>query len=87
MDRGVAGFRFDALKHLFESTSMDDEQYVPGRENSTNFDDMIHKYTCDQPETVEIIYAWREFLDNYTIRKNSSFSRLVVIIGTTTTKL
>jgi len=75
MDRGVSGFRFDALKHLFESTIFDDEPYLPGKENSTNHDDMIHKYTCDQPETIEMIHSWRKYLDDYNSRKNSSTTK------------
>lgn len=30
--KGVVGFRFDALKHLFESDKFLDEPYFPGKE-------------------------------------------------------
>lgn len=75
LDKGVAGFRFDALKHLYESASLTDELYIEGKEGSMNYDDMIHSYTTDQPETIDIIYSWREFMEEYSRRKNSSLSR------------
>lgn len=75
MDKGVAGFRFDALRHLFESSSFTDEEYIKGKEGSTNYDDMVHSYTTDQPETIDIIYSWREFMDDYSRRKNLTLPR------------
>lgn len=75
MDKGITGFRFDALKHLFESELFEDEPYIEGKENSTNHDDMNHTLTCDQPETIDIIYKWRQFLDDYTIKKNLSLTK------------
>jgi len=75
MDRGVVGFRFDALKHLFESDTFHDEPYYPGKENSTNYDDMIHIYINDLPETIDLLYEWRDFMDDYTSKKNLTISR------------
>lgn len=74
MDKGVSGFRFDALKHLFESSTFLDEPYRKGKEGSLLYEDIDHIYTTDLPEDIEIIYAWREFMDNYTKRKNLSYT-------------
>lgn len=76
LDKGVAGFRFDAVRHLYENASFPDEEYIKGKEGSLNYDDMIHTYTTDQPEIFEIIYSWREFMDDY-VEKNKSFSRII----------
>lgn len=74
IEKGVIGFRFDALKHLYESETFEDEPFIKGKENSTNYDDLKHTLTCDQPETIEIIYKWRKFLEDYKTKKNSSFT-------------
>lgn len=75
MDKGVSGFRFDALKHLFESDKFLDEPYLIGKEGSLQYNDIDHIYTLDQPENIEIIYAWREFMDNYTKTKKPLYTR------------
>lgn len=73
MSRGVVGFRFDALKHLFESDLFLDEPYLPGKENSTRYYDTDHIYTTDQPEVFEIIYQWRKFMDDFSKKNNVPF--------------
>lgn len=70
MAKGVVGFRFDALKHLFESDKFLDEPYLPGKENTHKWSDMNHIYTLDQPEVIDIVKKWREFLDNFTRENN-----------------
>lgn len=77
LDRGVLGFRIDALKHLFEVEDLRDEPYLPGKENSTKYEDLDHICTTDQPEVYSIIQDWREFAINYTIRKNLKTSMYV----------
>lgn len=75
MSKGVVGFRFDALKHLFESDTFLDEPYFPGKENSSNYEDIDHIYTLDQPEVIEIIYRWREYMDNFAKENNATISK------------
>lgn len=75
MDKGITGFRFDAVKHLYESDSFEDEPYIPGKEGSDNYGDMNHTLTVDLPEVFDIIYEWRAFLDNYTKINNLPHSR------------
>lgn len=74
MDKGVTGFRFDALRHLFESDKFLDEPYLEGKEGSLIYDDIDHKYILNQPEDIEMVYEWREFMDNYTKTKKPSYA-------------
>ncbi|XP_055694569.1 maltase A3-like [Lutzomyia longipalpis] len=71
LDKGVDGFRVDALQNLFEIQLQSNGQYpdeplsnLTTDEDSFNYVD--HIYTMDQPETIEMIYQWREVLDKYT---------------------
>ncbi|CAD7012852.1 unnamed protein product [Ceratitis capitata] len=69
LDRGVDAFRIDAVPHFremrFENGTYPDE-FVSGFTNDTNhYQYYTHIYTKDQPENVELLYEWREFLDEY----------------------
>ena len=76
LDRGVVGFRFDALRHLYESDSLLDEPCLMTEEQcKVNYVSLNHTYTVDQPETIDIIREWREFVDNYTRSNNRPISR------------
>jgi len=76
LDKGVVGFRFDALKHLYESDLFLDEPCIMTEDEcKINYVSLNHTYTVDQPETIEIIREWREFVDNYTINNNMPISR------------
>jgi len=77
MDRGVVGFRFDALRHLYENKDFLNEPCLKeGNEcSSTKYDNWDHIYTIDQPENIDIIMEWREFMDNHTRSKNFPISR------------
>lgn len=74
MDKGVTGFRFDALRHLFESDKFLDEPYVKGKEGSQKYDDVYHIHILNQPENIEMVYAWREFMINYTKTKKPLYA-------------
>ncbi|KPI94589.1 putative maltase H [Papilio xuthus] len=72
LDKGVAGFRVDAVAHLFE---VDKEKfggkYPDEPLSGNNVDDpeshnyLSHIYTIDQEETYEMVYQWREVFDEY----------------------
>lgn len=70
LDRGVAGFRVDAVPYLFEHESFKDEP-LSGDETAgeTDYEYLTHIYTKDQPETYDMIYQFRELVDNYTAEK------------------
>lgn len=75
MDRGIVGFRFDAVKHLYESDSFLDEPCIGTEEAcATQYASLNHIYTVDLPETIEIIKEWREFTNNHTRNKNITLS-------------
>lgn len=70
LDRGVSGFRIDAVPHLFEIPKDSNGRFKdePRNENNNDPDDwgyLIHIYTTNQPETIDMIYQWREVLDEY----------------------
>lgn len=67
LDLGVDGFRVDTISSLFEVDGYPDEPLSgdPGStENDYGF--LLHPYTNDQPETYDMVYQWRELLDEYT---------------------
>lgn len=70
LDRGVAGFRIDAVPHLFE-VAADKNGRIPDEPISGNTNDtddygyLDHIYTVDQPETIDMLYQWRQVLDEY----------------------
>jgi len=75
MDKGVNGFRFDALKYLYENNSLLDEPFLPGKSNASDFMELDHIYTQDQPEVITTVIEWKAFMDDYTKSKNKSISR------------
>ncbi|XP_060865355.1 maltase A3-like [Metopolophium dirhodum] len=78
MDRGVIGFRIDATRQLYESDLFLDEPcLMSDYECTINFHSLNHIYTQDQPENIEIVREWREFIDNYTRNKNIPFSSYI----------
>lgn len=77
LDKGVSGFRLDALKYVYENISLPDEPFVPGGTNISDYMDIDHIYTTDQPEIIDTVKEWRAFIDNYSKSKNSSFPRLL----------
>ena len=73
MNKGVIGFRFDAVRHLYESDLFLDEPCLTdNQECIINFDSLNHTYTVDQPENIDIVMEWRKFIDNYSRSKNIS---------------
>ncbi|CAG9764642.1 unnamed protein product [Ceutorhynchus assimilis] len=68
LNMGVDGFRVDAVPHIYEDEQLRDEPIDPnsGVIDPNNYDYLKHIYTKDQPKTFELVYDWRNFLDNYT---------------------
>ncbi|EFA02637.1 Maltase A1-like Protein [Tribolium castaneum] len=76
LDQGVDGFRVDAIPHLVENEELLDEpkSNIPGY-NDTDYEYLDHIYTKDLPETFDMVYQWRQLLDDYT-NKNGGDSRI-----------
>lgn len=71
MEKGVSGFRVDAVPYLFEVDVGADGNY-PDESLSGECDDpdspcyLIHEYTQNIDETFDMAYQWREVLDKFT---------------------
>uniref|UniRef100_A0A182Q4Z7 alpha-glucosidase n=1 Tax=Anopheles farauti TaxID=69004 RepID=A0A182Q4Z7_9DIPT len=70
LGRGVAGYRIDAVPTLFEVAPDADGQYPdePLSGNTNNPDDpgyLVHIYTQDRNETLDMVYQWRAVMDQF----------------------
>ena len=69
LDRGVDGFRIDALRHLIKDAQLRDNpanpRYGPGDDP---YRALRPRYTTDQPEVHDAIRAMRELADGYPER-------------------
>ncbi|KOB77337.1 Alpha amylase [Operophtera brumata] len=83
LGKGVAGFRVDAIAHLFEvdkelyGGKYPDEPLASSLE--TNPDDygyLSHIYTTDQDETLDMVYQWREVFDEF--KEKDGLSRVMM---------
>lgn len=70
LERGIDGFRIDAIPYIYEYQN--DDGTFPDEPESGECDDVYgtcylsHIYTKDQPDTYNLVYDWRDLLDNYT---------------------
>ncbi|XP_050092348.1 maltase A3-like [Anopheles aquasalis] len=65
LDEGVDGFRVDAVPWLFETEGFPDEPVSGDSDDPLSQNYLRHIYTLDQPETVDMVYQWREVMDQY----------------------
>lgn len=83
LEKGVAGFRVDAIAHLFE---VDKEKYggkypdepISGDDldDPLSYNYLSHVYTKDQDETFDMIYQWREVFED--IKKKDGLTRVMM---------
>jgi alpha-glucosidase len=64
LDRGVAGFRLDAVSRLFEDSNLHDDPLLPGM-NAYGDQNIEHKYTDNLPEVHEVLREIRQVVDEY----------------------
>lgn len=69
LSRGAAGFRLDAINHLFEDSLLRDEP-VNSWATPDTYDYTDHIYTKDLDETYEVVYRFNDFVAAYA-RENS----------------
>jgi len=74
-DRGVAGFRLDAVDTLFEDPKLHDNPVLPGR-NEYGDPNEENKYNTNLPELHDVLKGLRKIADKYN----------AVLIGETATK-
>ncbi|XP_059617630.1 maltase 2-like [Phlebotomus argentipes] len=66
LEMGADGFRVDAINHLFEKEPLQDEpENWWGVTDPNDYGFLDHIYTKDLDETYDMIYQWRELLDDW----------------------
>ncbi|XP_055852310.1 maltase A1-like [Episyrphus balteatus] len=71
LGKGVSGFRIDAVPFLFEyideNGKFPDEPVTtdPKCPDPDDYCHLQHIYTNNQPETFDMVYQWRELVDNW----------------------
>ncbi|XP_033222582.1 maltase 2-like [Belonocnema kinseyi] len=65
MDKGVDGYRIDAINHMFEDERLLDEPRNDNNVPDDDYDSLDHIYTTDQNETYQVLKSWRKLLDDY----------------------
>ena len=64
LDRGVAGFRLDAVSRLFEDSDLQDDPVLPGK-NAYGDLNIQHLHTDNLPEVHEVLKEMRQLVDQY----------------------
>lgn len=77
LDKGVDGFRLDAINHMYEDNRFWDEPLTGWGEEGT-YDYLEHVYTKDQNETYSVVYEWRAFLEKYTKDNNLTDDKILM---------
>uniref|UniRef100_A0AAG5DWI5 alpha-glucosidase n=1 Tax=Anopheles atroparvus TaxID=41427 RepID=A0AAG5DWI5_ANOAO len=82
MARGVAGYRIDAVPTLFEIAPDVEGQYPdePLSGNTNDPDDpgyLIHIYTQDRNETLDMVYQWRAVTDQFQ-QEHGGIERIIM---------
>lgn len=78
LDRGVDGFRIDAIPHLFEKEDLNLEE-PPGPANS--FNPNLHMHTKNQPEIFDVVTDWKHVLDEYEAKDGKSRFLVAETVG------
>lgn len=67
LDRGVAGFRLDAVGNIFEDPNLHDDPVLPGK-NKLGDLNMVTKYNENLPEVHDVMAELRQVTDGYKDR-------------------
>lgn len=65
LNKGVDGFRIDAVPHLCEDSEFLDEP-LTGNPNPNDYGYTDKVYTKDQQHTYEVVKGWRKVLNEYS---------------------
>lgn len=77
MAKGVAGFRLDAINHMFEDTELRDEPVNSGVDPNS-YESLEHIHTKDLPEVYDIVYKWRELLEDYVVEQKLTEKKILM---------
>nr|XP_036225275.1 maltase 2 isoform X2 [Bactrocera oleae] len=69
LEKGVNGFRVDAVNHLFEDAKLRDEPLTGKTDDMNSYEYTKHIYTKDMPEVLDMLQHWRKLMDDYTAKK------------------
>ncbi|XP_053662156.1 maltase 2-like [Anopheles marshallii] len=75
--KGVAGFRIDAVNHLFEVEGFPDEPETGTDRDPLSYGFTHHIYTKDLLEGYDMVYQWRKLLDDWT-QEHGGDSRIIM---------
>lgn len=81
-DKGANGFRIDAINHMFEKEDLENEEFLGG--DPILYDNYVHDHTRDLPETYEMVYSWRTFVDEYNDKHPTEDKRIIMTEAYTT---
>lgn len=65
LDRGVSGFRLDAIQTLFEDPNLSDNPTIAEKTNQFGDPKMVNKYNHGLPEVHDVLRELRQVLDSY----------------------
>lgn len=68
MEKGVDGFRMDAVPHLMEVEDLRDEPLSGWTKDPDDYGYLHHIYTNSLDETYEVVRQWRQVIDEYKDR-------------------
>ncbi|PBC33834.1 Neutral and basic amino acid transport protein rBAT [Apis cerana cerana] len=77
---GISGFRLANIQYLIEDPNLHDEFRSVIPTEADNYNSLVHAYTRDRPENVNILTKWQERIYNET--ENKGFFALQDDIGT-----
>jgi len=84
LDKGVDGFRLDALKHLYETEDLTEtEPRLPGKTGSGWADYDHTGVTTDLPEVFETLASWRDICDEYKAKDEEHRLLMAEVYGDT----
>ncbi|CAK9823385.1 Maltase 2 [Anthophora retusa] len=85
MDRGVDGFRIDAINHMFEDARFLDEPRANRPDlPKDDYDSLDHIYTKDQNETYQVLSSWRKLLDVHSNTTKYNQTKIILTEAYTT---
>ncbi|XP_030383385.1 maltase 1 isoform X2 [Scaptodrosophila lebanonensis] len=80
LNKGVAGFRIDAINYVYENTQLLDEPLSETTDDPNSYDYLDHIYTKNLPEVNELLQHWRVMLDDYS-KNNDGPQRIMMTEG------
>ncbi|XP_055632788.1 maltase 1-like isoform X3 [Toxorhynchites rutilus septentrionalis] len=70
-EKGVNGFRVDAINHAYEDQRFLDEPVIDSNKE-LSYENLDHIYTLNLDQSYELIYDWRELFDRWSIKGNQT---------------